>query len=78
MSLRAVPAKLYLIRCDTCGVETAGSLMPVEAELRAAEGGWRTGKNPLRHLCPWCIEKGSTPLAQTTSTVHTTTPPVGR
>lgn len=57
MSLRAVPAKLYLIRCDTCGLETAGSTMPVAAELRAAEGGWRTEKNPLRHVCPWCVTK---------------------
>jgi hypothetical protein len=62
VSLRAVPAKLYLIRCDTCGVETAGSPMPVAAELRAAEGGWRAEKNPLRHTCPWCVSK--TPAAQ--------------
>ena len=63
MSLRAFPAKLYLIRCDTCGVETAGSPMPVAAELRAAEGGWRTEKNPLRHVCPWCVTKMPAALA---------------
>jgi hypothetical protein len=57
VSLRAVPARLFSIVCDTCGVETAGSTMPVAAELRAAEGGWRTGRNPLTHTCPWCIAK---------------------
>ena len=57
MSLRAFPARLFSIVCDTCGLETAGSQMPVEAEVRAAEGGWRTEKNPLRHACPWCLEK---------------------
>lgn len=63
MSLRAVPAKLFTIRCDTCGVETVASRMPVEAEVRAAEGGWRTEKNPLRHVCPWCIAKMPPALA---------------
>lgn len=57
MSLRAFPARLFSIVCDTCGLETAGSQMPVEAEVRAAEGGWRAEKNPLRHACPWCVAK---------------------
>ncbi len=57
MSLRAFPARLFCIVCDTCGIETAGSQMPVEAEQRAIEGGWRTEKNPLRHACPWCVAK---------------------
>lgn len=56
MSLRAVPARLFAIVCDTCGLETARAQMPVEAEVRAAEGGWRTEKNPLRHRCPGCAE----------------------
>lgn len=66
MSLRAVPAKLYLIVCDTCGLETAGQTMPVEAEVRAAEGGWRSGRNPLTHTCPWCLAKAGavTPLKE--------------
>lgn len=59
MSLRAVTAKLYRIQCDTCGVETVSCQMPVEAEVRAAEGGWRAEKNPLRHICPWCLDKRS-------------------
>lgn len=57
MSLRAVPARLFIIVCDTCGLETVAQKMPVEAELRAAEGGWRSEKNPLRHMCPWCVVK---------------------
>lgn len=78
MSLRSLPARLYFVECDTCAVQTRSYPMPVEAEVRAAEGGWRTEKNPLRHSCPWCIAKGATPLAQATSTVHTTTPTTGR
>lgn len=57
MSLRATDCKVFEIVCDTCGVKTAMSLMPVEAEVRAAEGGWRAEKNPLRHKCPWCVAK---------------------
>lgn len=59
MSLRAVPARLFVIVCDTCGLETARAQMPVEAEVRAAEGGWRAEKNPLRHACPWCVQKAT-------------------
>lgn len=72
MSLRAVPAKLFTIRCDTCGVETVAARMPVEAEVRAAEGGWRTGRNPLRHACPWCVAK-MTPTTDAANQFPTTT-----
>lgn len=63
MSLHAAPTKAYLIVCDTCGLETVAWKMPVEAEIRAAEGGWRTEKNPLRHVCPWCVTKMPAALA---------------
>jgi uncharacterized protein CbrC (UPF0167 family) len=78
MSLRASDRKVFEIVCDTCGVKTAISLMPVEAEIRAAEGGWRTERNPLRHVCPWCIEKGSPPLSVIPPSSHTTSPTAGR
>lgn len=58
MSLRAIELKAYRISCDLCGMQTAeASLMPVEAEIRAANSGWETLPNPLRHKCPTCIEK---------------------
>lgn len=59
MSLRAVPARLFSIVCDTCGLETIARQTPVEAETRAADGGWRYENNPLRHTCPWCVRKAA-------------------
>lgn len=59
MSLRAIELKAYRISCDVCGVQTAeASLMPVEAEIRAANNGWNTMPNPRRHECPACVKKG--------------------
>ena len=77
MSLRALPARLYFIECDTCAVQTLGYAMPVEAEVRAAEGGWRTGRNPLTHICPWCVAKTST-SASVAASFHATETTAGR
>lgn len=57
MSLRARQTRAFYLQCDTCGVETAIASMPVEAEQRAIEGGWRSEGKPLRHACPWCVTK---------------------
>jgi uncharacterized protein CbrC (UPF0167 family) len=78
MSLRASDRKVFEIVCDTCGVKTAMSFMPVEAEVRAAQGGWRAARNPLQHICPWCIEKSRTALPVPASTSYPATPPTGR
>jgi hypothetical protein len=57
VSFHSRQTRAFYLQCDTCGVETANASMPVEAEQRAIEGGWRSEGNPLRHACPWCVAK---------------------
>ncbi len=78
MSLRARDQKVFFVVCDRCERQSVAGLMPVEAEIRAAEGGWRTGRKLLTHTCPWCIEKGSAPLSAPAPSSHTATPATGR